>query len=65
MDPLKTRTGLPRACVGACWLAYLMAGAFILAGIPLFMWVVVEIMVHSWIPTVIRHLIFRVSKKAP
>ena len=28
-------------------------------------WVVVKIMVPFWAPTIIRHLIFRVSKKGP
>ena len=28
-------------------------------------WVVVKIMVPFWVPTIIRHLIFRVSKKGP
>ena len=28
------------------------------------MWVVVKIMVPSWIPTIMRHLIFRVPKKS-
>ena len=28
-------------------------------------WVVVKIMVSSWIPIVIRHQIFRVPKKGP
>ena len=29
------------------------------------MWVVVKIMVHFWVPIIIRHLIFRVPKKGP
>ena len=28
-------------------------------------WVVVKIMVPFWIPSIIRHLIFRVPKKGP
>ena len=28
-------------------------------------WVVVRIMVACWVPTIIRHLIFRVPKKGP
>ena len=30
-----------------------------------FMWVVIKIVVPLWIPTIIRHLIFRVPKKGP
>ena len=30
-----------------------------------YIWVVVKIMVHFWIPIIIRHLIFRVPKKVP
>ena len=31
----------------------------------IYIWVVVKIMVHFWIPIIIRHLIFRVPKKGP
>ena len=32
-------------------------------GAPGSMWVVVKIMVPFWVPTIIRHLLFRVPKK--
>ena len=28
-------------------------------------WVVVKIMVPFWVPIIVRHLVFRVSKKGP
>ena len=34
-------------------------------GLRFGIWVVVKIMVHFWIPIIIRHLIFRVPQKGP